>query len=91
MANNQTYYVPEQSKWPIVATIGMFLTLYGVASVMVNGSQGESTDGSWFIFLIGALVMAYMLFGWFGSVIRESRAGLYSPQKIGRASCRERV
>lgn len=80
MANNQTYYVPEQSKWPIVATIGMFLTLYGVASVMVNGSQGESTDGSWFIFLIGALVMAYMLFGWFGSVIRESRAGLYSPQ-----------
>ncbi|WP_328185343.1 cytochrome c oxidase subunit 3 [Marinobacter sp. OP 3.4] len=80
MANNQTYYVPEQSKWPIVATVGMFLTVYGVASVMVNSGQGESTHSSWFIFLIGSLVMVYMLFGWFGSVIRESREGLYSPQ-----------
>ncbi|SFR65839.1 cytochrome c oxidase subunit 3 [Marinobacter daqiaonensis] len=80
MANNQTYYVPEQSKWPIVATIGMFLLMYGVASIMVNNSQGEPTQASWFMFLAGALVMVYMLFGWFGSVIRESRAGLYSEQ-----------
>ncbi len=27
-----------------------------------------------------ALIMAYMLFGWFGTVIKESRSGLYSPQ-----------
>lgn len=80
MATNQTYYVPEQSKWPIIATVGLGLTLYGVASIMVNGSQGESTAGSWALFWIGALIMAYMLFGWFGNVIRESRAGLYSPQ-----------
>jgi cytochrome c oxidase subunit 3 len=32
------------------------------------------------MFMVGALIMAYMLFGWFGSVIRESRAGLYSAQ-----------
>ncbi len=80
MATNQTYYVPEQSKWPIVATVGMFLTLYGVASILVNGSQGQSTQVSWFVFMAGGLVMAYMLFGWFGAVIRESRSGLYSDQ-----------
>lgn len=80
MAENQTYYVPEQSKWPIIATVGLGATLFGVASIMVNGKQGESTTGSWVIFFIGALIMAYMLFGWFGSVIREGRAGLYSPQ-----------
>ena len=80
MADHQTYYVPEQSKWPIVATVGLGVTLYGAASIMVNGNQGESTGGSWFMFWIGALIMAYMLFGWFGSVIRESRAGLYSDQ-----------
>src|SRR5690606_26171174 len=56
------------------------VTLYGAASIMVNGNQGESTTGAWFMFWIGALIMAYMLFGWFGSVIRESRAGLYSGQ-----------
>ena len=80
MAQEQSYYVPEQSKWPIIATGGLGVTLYGVASIMVNARQGESTTGSWVMFLIGALIMAYMLFGWFGSVIRESRAGLYSDQ-----------
>ena len=80
MAQEQSYYVPEQSKWPIIATVGLGVTLYGVASIMVNARQGESTTGSWVMFLIGALIMAYMLFGWFGSVIRESRAGLYSDQ-----------
>lgn len=80
MATNQTYYVPEQSKWPIVATVGLFVTVYGAASIMVRGSAGEVTTGAWVTFLIGVLIMIYMLFGWFGSVIRESRAGLYSAQ-----------
>lgn len=80
MATNQTYYVPEQSKWPIIATVGLGLTLFGLASILVNGSQGESTTIPWTLFFLGALIMAYMLFGWFGNVIRESRAGLYSPQ-----------
>ncbi|SFL94325.1 cytochrome c oxidase subunit 3 [Marinobacter zhejiangensis] len=80
MATDQTYYVPAQSKWPIIATVGLGTTLYGVASIMVNGSQGEDTGSAWTVFFIGALIMAYMLFGWFGNVIRESRAGLYSPQ-----------
>ncbi|KAA1174192.1 cytochrome c oxidase subunit 3 [Marinobacter salinexigens] len=80
MADQQTYYVPEQSKWPIVATVGLGVTLYSVASIMVKSGQGESTTGAWVTFFIGALIMAYMLFGWFGNVIRESRSGLYSPQ-----------
>lgn len=78
--NNQTYYVPEQSKWPIIATVGMGLTFYGLASIMVNNTAGESTTGAWITFGIGGLIMAYMLFGWFGNVIQESREGLYSAQ-----------
>jgi len=80
MADYQNYYVPEQSKWPIVATVGLGVTLFGAASIMVDGNQGESTSGAWMIFSAGILVMIYMLFGWFGSVIKESRSGLYSPQ-----------
>ncbi|MCH8497725.1 MAG: cytochrome c oxidase subunit 3 [Marinobacter sp.] len=77
---NQSYYVPEQSKWPIVATVGMFIMMYGIASLMVNSSAGESTRGAWITFTVGSLIMVYMLFGWFGNVIKESRAGLYSSQ-----------
>lgn len=80
MADYQTYYVPEQSKWPIVATVGLGVTLYGAASIMVNSNQGESTGSAWVVFAAGVLIMIYMLFGWFGSVIEESRSGLYSPQ-----------
>jgi len=80
MADYQSYYVPEQSKWPIIATVGLGTTLYGLASIMVNSNQGESTSGAWMVFLAGSLIMAYMLFGWFGSVIREGREGLYSQQ-----------
>lgn len=32
------------------------------------------------IFFVGSLLVAYMMVGWFGAVIKESRAGLYSPQ-----------
>jgi cytochrome c oxidase subunit 3 len=80
MADFQTYYVPEQSKWPIIATVGLGVTLFGAASIMVSSNQGESTSGDWMIFAVGMLIMIYMLFGWFGSVIKESRSGLYSPQ-----------
>lgn len=80
MTTHQTYYVPEQSKWPIIATVGLGVTMYGLASIIVSGSEGESTTGPWITFSIGSLIMVYMLFGWFGSVIKESRDGLYSPQ-----------
>ena len=80
MSAESSYYVPAQSRWPIVATIGLFLTLVGAGSVMNASSAGESTGMSWLMFMVGALIMAYMLFGWFGHVIHESRAGMYSPQ-----------
>jgi len=80
MADNQTYYVPEQSKWPIVGTVGLGVMFYGLASILVSGNQGVETTGSWITFSIGSAIMVYMLFGWFGTVIKESRSGLYSPQ-----------
>ncbi|WP_404366362.1 cytochrome c oxidase subunit 3 [Marinobacter sp.] len=80
MATDQSYYVPEQSKWPIIATVGLGVMLFGAASIMVSSNQGDSTTGDWVVFGIGAVIMVYMLFGWFGNVIEESRKGLYSAQ-----------
>ena len=81
MANNEgSYYVPAQSKWPIIASIGLFLTLTGVAMMMNDMSAGvKDSTGHWVLFA-GGLLMAWMLFGWFGNVVQESRAGLYSSQ-----------
>lgn len=70
----QHYYVPEHSYWPIIGSIGLFTLVVGGVNVLHQHEYG------WFVFLAGALLIAFMMFGWFGTVIHESRQGLYSPQ-----------
>ncbi|MGH8354357.1 MAG: cytochrome c oxidase subunit 3 [Pseudomonas sp.] len=80
MATHEQYYVPTQSKWPIIATIGLATTVYGLGT-WFNDLKAERADSNGpLIFFVGGLFLAYMLFGWFGTVIKESRSGLYSAQ-----------
>jgi cytochrome c oxidase subunit 3 len=80
MSPHEHYYVPAQSKWPIIATVGLLVTVFGLGT-WFNDLKAARPDsyGPW-IFAIGAMLVAYMMFGWFGAVIRESRGGLYSAQ-----------
>lgn len=76
----QSYYVPSQSRWPLLASIGLFLIAYGAASLM-NALTADVGGGLGLVLLLlGALVMGLVLTGWFGHVIDESQAGLYSDQ-----------
>lgn len=68
------YYVPHGTHWPIIGSIGMFLML-GSAAFWLNDS-----DFAKWTFFAGALVLIYMLTGWFGEVIRESEDGMYNSQ-----------
>lgn len=68
------YYVPHGTRWPIIGSLGM-ITMLASAAYWVNGSG----TAPW-TFLLGLMIMVYMLFGWFGEVIRESEAGLYNAQ-----------
>jgi cytochrome c oxidase subunit 3 len=80
MAAHEQYYVPAQSKWPIIATLGLLITVFGLGT-WFNDIKAERADSNGpLIFFVGGLFLAYMLFGWFGTVIKESRSGLYSPQ-----------
>ena len=73
-----SYYLPEPSKWPVVGSIGLFLTTGGFAYALTSGVDGNM--GSMAIMYVGFAIMAYMLFGWFGQVIDESEAGKYDSQ-----------
>ncbi len=75
-----SYYVPAQSRWPIIAAAGLFFTLLGAGLLLNDSARGEQHWLSHGLFLLGGGLMAYMLFGWFGAVIRESRQQLYSAQ-----------
>lgn len=68
------YYVPESSYWPIIGSIGLFTIIVGFIKWL---------HVEWYapyIFFSGAIIFAFTLFGWFGTVIRENQAGLYDSQ-----------
>jgi cytochrome c oxidase subunit 3 len=76
VANTQStgYYFAPPSKWPVVgSTALLFLAVSGV--LLFNGYHV-----GWISFAIGFLILLYMLFGWFGTVIRESEGGLFNKQ-----------
>ena len=84
MASHDTqhdvYYVPAQSKWPIVGSIGLLVTVLGAGTLMNNLSSGSEVGMARWILIAGLAIVAYMIFGWFSNVIDESRQGLYSAQ-----------
>ena len=69
------YYVPHGSVWPILGSVALFFLLGGSAS-LVNGDSGFGMIK----FGIGFALLMVMLFGWFGTVIKESVGGLYNAQ-----------
>ncbi len=73
------YYVPAPSHWPLLGSIGLFLSALGVANWLHGHVFGP------FLFFIGALITSFMLFGWFGAVIKENQAGLLSSAKEERS------
>ena len=77
MSNDQHYYVPESSHWPIVGSIGLLLTVVGVSS-WLNGN-----NPAYWVFITGLLVLVFMLIGWFGTVIKESEGGAYNEKVDG--------
>jgi cytochrome c oxidase subunit III len=82
MSEAQHYYVPHRSVWPIIGSIALFVTAFGAAT-FIHQSTGKVADAGRFgapIFYTGLAVMAFMMFGWFGAVIKESLQGLVSRQ-----------
>jgi cytochrome c oxidase subunit 3 len=72
MSTESHYYVPEQSKLPLMAAIGMGLIAWGAGSWV----QGESST----MFLVGAVVLVFTLYVWFSTVIKENMQGLPNAQ-----------
>jgi len=68
------YYVPHGTRWPILGSIGLFLIVMGAALLMIEASGGRV------LMLAGVASLLVMLFGWFGTVIRESERGYYNAQ-----------
>ncbi len=71
---DDSYYIPHSTRWPIVGSLGL-VTMLSSAAFWLN----DSGIAPW-TFLAGVLILVFMLFGWFGEVIRESESGIYNAQ-----------
>ena len=79
----EKYYVPEQSIWPIVGAVALFLIAVGAGNFTIEVSKGKEGFGGW-ILLAGIMMLIVMVTGWFRNQIHESMSGLYSAQ-LGRS------
>ena len=71
--NHGEYFIPEPSKWPLVGTVALTITVIGAVTSIHGGSV------NW-ILPVGILLIAYLFYGWFGAVIDESQANNYNDQ-----------
>jgi cytochrome c oxidase subunit 3 len=70
-ARQAHYAVPQPMPWPIMGSASLFLMALGGVFVM-NGAMG-----GWVGIAAGFMILLYMMFRWFGDVIRESESGKY--------------
>ena len=68
------YYVPHGSHWPIVASVALTVGVVGAANWFNGNASGQMT------LYIGLGLIAFMMFGWFGTVIKEGLKGMYNEQ-----------
>lgn len=75
----EKYYVPEQSPWPIVGAVALFMIAFGAGNFVNEVTKNKEGYGG-YLLLAGVAVLLFMLVGWFRNVIDESMHGLYSKQ-----------
>ena len=66
MSTNDGYFVPEPSKWPIIASLTLFVTVFGAVNTIHGMSYGMP------ILMIGLISVLAMMYGWFSTVVAES-------------------
>ena len=74
------YYVPQPSHWPITGSVALLLIGMGAAFWMNTIAAGPWLVG------VGFVILLYMLFGWFGTVIGESEGHRFSAQVDRRSA-----
>jgi len=71
--DSSRYYIPQHSRWPILGSFSLFTVMLGAIAYL------NDWLGGW-AFIPGALLLAILFFGWFGTVIDENQHGIYNTQ-----------
>ena len=79
MASNTNYYIPPQSKLPIVASAGVLMMMFGLGN-MLNGMSARLSYSLPLLLMVGGFIfLLIVIFYWFRVVVWESRNDMHSP------------
>ncbi len=67
------YHLVKPSFWPLLGSLALFTMVLGVAGYLKGFFFIEK--GAWWAPLPGFLMLVWVLIGWWGDVLKESRAG----------------
>ena len=73
------YYLPSPSSWPLKGCISLICMLTGAINWLHGVFFGP------YLMLFGLGFLFYTIYGWFGTVIRENRAGLLENKQVDRS------
>src|SRR3990167_6254767 len=68
------YFVADPSYWPLISSFGLFFIMLGIVNMLHHNGVGP------YLFLLGAFIIVFTMYGWFSTVVRESLQGLHSQQ-----------
>jgi cytochrome c oxidase subunit 3 len=74
ISQTKRYFIAPPSHWPIIGSCGLFFLVIGIINIIHQNWFGH------YLFMGGAILLAYMMYGWFSTVIDESMHGLHSTQ-----------
>jgi cytochrome c oxidase subunit III len=73
VSDSKGYYIPHASPWPIRGSVALFAIMAAAIAYL------NDWVGGWG-FVPGALLLAYMFYGWFSTVIDENQRGIFNSQ-----------
>ncbi len=80
------YHLVDPSPWPFTGSLGAFVLAIGLVVQMAGLTTNEESWAYFFlgkgqpiILLLGALIVGWTMFGWWGDIIKESRQGDHTP------------
>jgi len=72
---NHDYHILNPSIWPFLGALGGFIMLFGGVQML---SPRVEHNEPW-IFLVGLVIVLYVMFSWWSDVIAEANAGDHTP------------
>ena len=81
---NHAYHIVDPSPWPLVASIGVFVTALGAIGLFRwRSGEGLELFGMNFahpwLLLAGVVILFYTLYAWWADVVKEAHAGHHTP------------